>query len=242
MRFNKSLCLGLIALSPISSIYAEDATPKLWKGEFGLSYLNLSGNTEETTTSGEFEVTRKRDAWKYVGHLDGLSSKKDDDRTAEKYYTFHRIEYNFTEKNYIFGRVSYEDDKFNGFEYQATATGGLGRNMLKNEEMDWDIEAGLGYRVSEVVDNSTSEDEKEGIIRLSSLFKWKFSDTAEFSQLVSSEAGSDNTISNSVTALKVKVINQLSLKLSYKIKYTEEVPVATEHADTETLVSITFNF
>lgn len=227
---------------------AVEEAPKLWSGEVVASYVNLSGNTEETTTSGSIDLVRENAGWKYAAHLDGHGSETNGVHTAEKYFAYNRLQYSYSEKNYVFGHITYDKDRFGGFDYQASATVGAGRYLLADvETMEWDIEAGVGYRRSELDDNSYpddygSEDEGEGIVRLASLYKWQLSDTAEFSQLLGTEAGSDNTISKSETALTADIIGALAMKLYYKVKYTEEVPADTDHADTETGVGLSYSF
>ncbi|MCR8923665.1 DUF481 domain-containing protein [Dasania sp. GY-MA-18] len=234
------------ACEPALVTVEQPKAVKLWSGEIDASYINLSGNTEETTTSGAIHLTRKKDAWKYIIHAEGLSSVKDDVRTAEKYYAYNKLSYNFSEKSYYFGMLSYTDDNFGGYDYQSTAIAGLGRNLLNVENMVWDIEAGLGYRVSKIeadADAMVAEDDQdEAILRLATLYTWTISDSANFLQSLSSEVGEENSISQSETALKVKINSSLSLKLAYKIKYTDEVPVDTKRADKETLVSLSYSF
>ncbi|KGJ89253.1 DUF481 domain-containing protein [Thalassotalea sp. ND16A] len=230
------------ALASASTFAAEAVDqPKIWSGDVEFGYTNLSGNTEESTTVGKFNLLRESAPWKFAAHVEGLASEKDEERTAEKYSAFTRLEYNFTAKNYVFGRVSYEEDKFNGYENQYTATSGLGWNVYDLDTFDWDLEGGVGYRAGKLED-PLLEDEEETIVRLSTLVDWKFSETGTFTQLLSTEIGDENTISYSKTAIKVQVIGQVSLKLSYNIKYTEEVPDGTEHADKETVVSVTYSF
>ncbi|OUS23244.1 hypothetical protein A9Q98_15975 [Thalassotalea sp. 42_200_T64] len=233
------LTLLLVSTSALSAETTEKQ--QLWSGDIEFGYTNLSGNTEETTTVGKFNLLRESAPWKFVGHVEGLNSEKEKERTAEKYSAFTRLEYNFTPKNYIFGRLSYEEDKFSGYDNQYTATTGLGWNVYDLETFDWDLEGGVGYRAGELED-PLLDDEKETIVRLSTLVDWKFSETGTFTQLLSTEMGDENTISYSKTAIKVQVIGQISLKLSYNIKYTEEVPDGTEHADKETVVSVTYSF
>ncbi|MDG1731775.1 MAG: DUF481 domain-containing protein [Thalassotalea sp.] len=243
-----------IALALAStSVFAEEAVEeeKIWSGDIEFGYTNLSGNTEETTTVGKFLIKRESAPWKWQTFFEGLASEKEDERTAEKYGMFSRLEYNWTEKNYVFGRVSYEEDKFSGYEYQYTVTSGVGRNIYDLETLNWDVEAGLGFRSAEsedVIDEITGvlislgETEEEPIVRLSTIFTWEFAENAKFLQLLGSELGDENTISYSRTALEVKVIGELALKVSYIVKYTEEVPIETEHADTETHVTLSYSF
>jgi putative salt-induced outer membrane protein YdiY len=234
---------SLFSSGAIASEAAGNAEEnKLWSGEIDASYLNLSGNTEEATISGAVHLVRVRDQWEYIIHADGLSSKKDEDRTAEKYYAYNKLSYNFSEKSYYFGLVSYTDDHFSGYDYQAAASAGLGRNLLSAEDMTWDVEAGIGFRESKLDDNAVGDDESEAIARLATTYTWKVSDSADFRQYLATEMGEENTLSYSETALKVKVNGSLSIKLSYKVKYTEEVPIDTKHSDTETLVSRAYSF
>ncbi|WP_339668781.1 DUF481 domain-containing protein [Dasania marina] len=234
------------ACAPATVTVQQPKKEKLWSGEIDASYINLSGNTEETTTSGSVHLTRKENAWKNIIHAEGLSSVKDDIRTAEKYYAYDKLSYNFTEKSYYFGMLSYTDDHFSGYDYQASAIVGLGRNLLSAENMVWDLEAGVGYRVSKIEANPAEmileEDQDEAIIRIATLYTWTISDNANFLQSLSSEIGEENTISQSETALKVKINSSLALKLSYKVKYTDVVPIETKHADTETIVSLSYAF
>ncbi len=233
---------ALLAIGSTQLVAEESLSDKVWSGDVEFGYVDTSGNTEETTIKSHAEVNREQNKWRYKVLYDSLNSKANDERSAEKYFLSNRLAYQYTDHDYIFGYASYDDDRFSGFDYQATASAGYGRRLINDEIMQWDIEIGPGYRYSKVDDNSTAEDSEEAILRLSSNYLWDFSDTASFSQAVNVEAGDDNTISKSVTALKVQVIGALALKLSYTIKYTEEVPAATKHADTETAVTLAYSF
>ncbi|WNC72094.1 DUF481 domain-containing protein [Thalassotalea psychrophila] len=238
MKYN----LLVISIALASSAVMAEEEVKLWSGDIDFGYTNLTGNTEETTTSGKVHVLRENAPWKWVGHIESLYSESNDEKSAERWGGFTRLEYNFTDHNYIFGRVSYDEDKFSGYDSQSTATAGFGWNLIKSEEMDWDFEAGAGYRSAKVEDPLIAEDEEEVIYRLSTLFQWQFSPTSSFVQLLSTEVGDENTISLSESAIKVQVIGQVSLKVSYIVKHTDEVPVGIEDTDTETVVSVTYSF
>jgi len=46
-------------------------------------------------------------------------------RSAERYEAREQIDYNFTPRMFAFGGLRYEHDLFDGFQYQASAAGGL---------------------------------------------------------------------------------------------------------------------
>jgi putative salt-induced outer membrane protein YdiY len=215
---------------------------KIWTGDIEFGYVDTSGNTEESSTKIRANVDREKDAWRYNLSLDSLYSQTDDERTAEKYFLSNRLAYEYTEKNYVFGYMSYDDDDFSGYDYQATIAAGYGRRILNDDAMQWDLEIGPGFRKSKVDDETIGEDSEEAIIRIFSEYSWDINDNANFSQTLSTEVGEDNTVSRSITALSTKIVGDLSLRLSYTIKYNEEVPIDTKHADTETSVTVMYSF
>lgn len=224
---------------------AHPELAKIWSGDMEAGYVSTSGNTEETSVKGRLDVNRETAEWRYNVHFDSLNNESDGERTAEKYFASNRLGYQFDERNYVFGYASYDEDHFSGFDFQATVSAGYGRRLLNTETMQWDLEVGPGYRFSKVDAEGTPEDgdeSEEAILRVFSKYEWSFTETSKFSQELSSEAGDDNTISKSITALQVRVIGALALKLSYTVKYTEEVPSDKEHADTETAVTLLYSF
>jgi putative salt-induced outer membrane protein YdiY len=241
---NKALLPAALAAVVSGHAFAADdnAQDKLWSGSVEAGYVSLSGNNEETTFSGAVDIVRENQPWKNTFHADAISSSKDGDRTAEKYYLSDQLDYRLSEKSYLFGRLSYDDDRFSGFDYQATATAGYGRLLMKTDTINWDGEVGLGYRVNKVEAGTDGPDDNEAILRLATLFAWDVSDTAKFKQSLSTEVGSENTVSQSETSLKVAINSSLALKVAYKIKYTEEVPAGTKHQDTETSARIVYSF
>ena len=240
-KISHLLTVAIVATGT-SQLYAEDTdASKLWSGETEFGYVDTSG-TEETTIKARAAVNREADKWRYNITFDSLNTTASDQRSAEKYFLSNRLAYQYDDNNFSFAYASYDDDRFSGFDYQATFAAGWGRRLLNNEIMKWDVEVGPGYRISKVDDGATGEDSDEVIIRGFTQYSWDFSETANFSQSLNVEAGADNTISKSITALKVQIIGALAMKLSYTIKYTDDVPAATKHADTETAVTVVYSF
>lgn len=242
---NKTASILCSALATIgcSLINAEEVKPeKIWSGDVELGYVSISGNSEETSIKSKIDVNREKDIWRYNVHIDSLNTKSDDVRSAEKYFLSNRLGREYTKTDYTFAYVSYDEDHFSGFDYQTTTALGWGRRLIDQELMNWDIEAGPGYRISKVENDSNADDSEEAIFRLFSKFSWQFTDSAQLSQAINIESGSDNTITKADSAVKVKINGSLSIKVFYSIKYTEEVPPGTKHADTETGVTLTYSF
>ena len=238
----KTLAASLVASVLTANHSLAEEETKLWSGSVEFGFVDTSGNTEETTTKSRAEIFRETEQWKYTFLFDSSASQTDGDNTAEKYFLANRLSYKYADQDYVYGYHSYDDDRFSGFDYITTFSMGYGRTILDNETMKWDAEVGPGYRSSKVDDESNGEDSEEIVLRMFTNYKWKFSENATFSQGFDVEAGEDNTISNSRTALEVKVIGEVAIVLSYTVKYKEEVPADTKHADTETTVAVSYSF
>jgi putative salt-induced outer membrane protein len=79
-------------------------------------------------------------------------------------------------------------------------------------------------------------------LRAGAYYKWHFTDTAEFRQDLTIEAGKDNTYGESVTALAARLVGDLALVASYTIKYNSDVAPGTENTDTYTALSLEYAF
>ena len=119
---------------------------KIWSGSVELGFVDTNGNTEETTTKSRAEIFRETDQWKYTFLFNSSYSQTDGNNTAEKYFVANRLAYKYSEKDYIYGYHSYDDDRFSGFDYITTFSIGYGRTLLNNETMEWNAEIGPGYR------------------------------------------------------------------------------------------------
>lgn len=246
LKFNDSKLIRIVvagATISASGLSVAQSAETKWDGDLELGYVSTSGNSETSNFKFRADAKRSSGNWLYDAHFDSLNSEEDGTRSAEKYFVSNRLTYSYTKQDYWFGYGSYEDDRFSGYDYQATVAIGIGRRLIDRGTMDWDIEFGPGYRVGKLEEETADEkDDKELIGRLYSKYSWQFSPNARFVQEIGVESGSDNTTSRSVTALKTDIAGGFALKLSYTVKYTEEVPAENKHADTETAVTLVYNF
>ena len=73
-------------------------------------------------------------------------------------------------------------------------------------------------------------------------YVWTFSETASFSQDLTTEVGSDNTYSESISKVTAKLIGDLALVASYAIKHNSDVDAGVEKKDTYTALSLEYAF
>lgn len=233
-------------------VVEEEAEPELirWEGNVEIGYVKTTGNTEESSGKGAFDITYRKNNWRNVARGDYLTSESDGSDTARRYLINNRTAYVFTERDYIWLSVTYEDDDFNGFKYTASSAIGYGRQLIKSDNMNWLFEIGPGYRFTETEDTKDDagviilegEEDDEAIFRLNSEYQWHITDTSRFEQLLNTEIGSDNTVSRSMSSLILNVVGALNVKLSYEVNHIKEVPDDKDETDTITSVTLLYDF
>jgi len=100
-------------------------------------------------------------------------------------------------------------------------------------------DVGIGMRISEF--DSGAKDE-EPILRLAAKYVWDVSDNAQFQQKLSTEIGSDSTISRSDSSIKANIRGNLSMKLALTVRHNSLVPIDRKNTDTETSVTLVYGF
>lgn len=251
---NKKLLVAILLLAPITAFSAETAetsqtnpkptTEKVapeskWSGEAELGYLKTSGNTDTQSLHTKGKIVNERVNWKHKASIEVIKKDEAGIVTAKRTYITAQSDYNISPFSYLFVTLSYEDDDFSGYNNQFTEAVGYGYHIIKQTDMKLDLELGVGARQSELTTGATIN---ESLVKGALDFEWKFSKSSVFTQHLSVEAGEDNTISRSVTAVKVQVVGNLSAKFSHSIKNSSDAPVGTEKTDTESIVTLVYSF
>lgn len=208
-------------------------------GDLSFGYLASTGNAPTSNLNTKLALRYSRGRWEHGAVFDAIRATENGSTTAERYDAAFQSDYQLNQKSYVFGYVSYENDKFSGYNRRMTEAVGYGHHLLQSETQKLDVEAGIGARQANLVDGT---DQHNGIIRLGGDYSWQFSDNGGFSQSLAMERGADNIYTESVTAVKASLIGSLALAVSYTVKHNSTVPAGTVNTDTYTTVSIEYTF
>jgi putative salt-induced outer membrane protein len=246
----RNITLLALAMAPLSvAMAADDAEKKLWAGEANLAYIDSSGNTESTNFDFRSKATRDGEEWRNIYKLEGsnetgeqtdANGNEKEVRTAEKYFGSAKAEYKIGERSYLFSLAEYTDDRFSGFDYEASLTFGYGQDIFRTDKHELSADAGLGYRRTEL--ESNGDVDEEAVLRLGAVYLWKISETASFDEDFSTEIGEEKTVTKSFTRIKVKINGSLNASLAYEIKHTSEVPDGTKNSDRKLLAGLNYTF
>jgi len=226
-----------LAVFAATSIQAQDE--KNYDASIAFGYVGTSGNTETDTYNTELLFTLNTESWVHSMKFQALGSQENAQAKAERYYLEDKSDYSLDEEQYLFLKGTYTDDRFSGFEYQATASGGYGRHFIKDDRFELQGYGGVGYREDDII-NAGSEGEV--IVTLGEQFNWTISDNAVLTQSFNTEIGDERTVSVLELGLETNIIGGITTKFSFQARNNSEVPVGREKTDTLTSISLVYSF
>jgi putative salt-induced outer membrane protein len=211
-----------------------------FSGEGSLGWISNNGNTNNESLNGSIKTTIRSDWW---AHNFSVSAKRVRDErtvTAERYVFTEKSDFTFSDTSYAFASLRYDDDRFDGFDYQASATVGIGWYLISSDTQHFDLELGAGYRKAKL--SATGEKNNEVISRLAQHYDINFTNTSQFFQDMVIESGNTNTASEFIAGLKVSMNSKLALKVSYNVKRNSDPAPGSEKTDRTTAINLVFGF
>ena len=234
--------LALVSLAVMAAtsthVLAQDEEDN-FDASIAFGYVGTSGNTDTDTYNLEFLMSLVSDQWLHNLKLQALGSQEDGQAKAERYYLEDKSDYNLDEDQYLFVKGSYTDDRFSGFKYQAAASVGYGRYLLKNDTYQLQGYTGVGYRQNNEIGGGS---EGEAILTLGEKFSWDISDNAALTQSLNSEIGNERAVTVLEIGLETNIIGDITTKLAFQARNNTDVPVGRKKTDTLTSISLVYSF
>ncbi len=217
-----------------------------FKGEAELGYTNISGNSDAETLVAKAKGTKEFDKWRHNALLEATKSSSNSVDTAERYLASYKADYKLTDVDYAFGQLNYEQDKFSGYDSRMSELIGYGRDLHKTDTLLVNAEISAGARQSQLDDAllAPNEDDtlNETVVKLLGHLNWKVSDTTDFDEVLTYDAGDESKITKSVSGLKVKINTALAMKVTYTITHNSDPLPSTTATDRETNVTLVYSF
>jgi putative salt-induced outer membrane protein len=252
---SSSLLTGLLFLPSIS--LAEDVTTPatdaanteapaaaLWSGSSELGFIQTSGNSDTQSFNGKFELVRELAPVETSLNLEALTSEEDGDSSKEKYLAQLKHDYSLSKRSYLASVLSYEDDRFNGYQYQSSLSVGYGYHAWADKQGKLDLEVGPGYRRSALEERNEDGNkvEEEAIARASFNLLVRISESAKFTEKFTVEGGESKVVYKSDMGIQSTLIGQLAMKVNYQVKHTTDVPDDKKNTDTLVGVTLVYSF
>lgn len=232
-----------LTVAVLSASLAAPAFAEGWSGGVELGFSNTSGNSRNATLTTRFDLKWENAVWNHEFFGDAYYARRDSERTAERHALGYKPRYRLSERDYLFGTVRYDRDPFADIRHRWTQIAGYGRKLIDAERTQLEAEIGAGARQTRYEVNPDGLDRSEPVLYVGGSFRHDLSETARLSQTLRIEYGNDNTNSESVTALTMRVTRTVSAKLSHTVRHnTRLTGVRGEKVDQITGVNLVYSF
>ncbi|MDX8377698.1 MAG: DUF481 domain-containing protein [Mariprofundales bacterium] len=228
--------LGVSSLFPVM---AEEV--KGWNGDISLGGVYTGGNTQTKSINAAVNAKNKWDVWTLSGKASALNASDFGTTTVEKYDTAVEIQYDITERAYLFLLSDFEKERFSGYLHRTSETFGIGYHLIKGDVHNLYVATGVGARQSKLELTKITKQEVTGLA--SAGYFWTISPTSSFEQQLFVQSGKENTVSESSSKLTLQIYGNLAAQLAFNAKHTSKVPTtAQKKLDTESSVNLVYNF
>ena len=254
---NRKFSLSALCLLPLVA-YSATAAEADKKPEFTasaeLGFLYKTGNTKSADIKAGINLTHEKDKWRSTAAFNILAKKietedatgnQEFETTDNKWDIVTQTNYTIGEagKNYLYGNLAYEQDKFSGFESQSSLSAGWGRHWYETKTSSFFADIGPGVKYD--VTRDTGESSTNMIVQAQALYQHKFNEHVEFKQFfVARQAtkSGDNSAYKSETSVTAKLIDALQLKFAIRIDHDTEVAPGSENTNSETSMTLIYSF
>jgi putative salt-induced outer membrane protein len=215
----------------------EDGRP--YDASISLGYVGTSGNTDTQTYNTEVLVEYRTSSWLHNVKAQGLATQENNVTRAERYFFENKSDYNLGDDQYWFIQGSYNDDRFSGFDFQATTATGYGRFLSNTDRFRLQLYGGAGYRENKRL-NLPSDG--QAIVSLGQNLRWRLNSTATITQSFTSEIGDDLTVSRFELALVSNILGRVATRIAFQARNNSSPPLGATSTDTQTSVSLVYTF
>lgn len=232
----KKLTLAIVLASIASPVFAADYGPQRTKtgevkvaqgknyrleGDIGYS-LNQSKRSGEATSnksnlSAHVLWQRQQGKWGQEVRAEAIGSNDDKSTDSiEQYYLAGKALHRSSPTVYQYGQLAAEKDLNSAFDYEATATVGLGKDIIKTQRQSLTAEVGAGYKHSK--ERYTTEKHNEAVGTVAAFYEYQVNPTVRFNQDLGYEFSKESRTLRSRTALSADLTNKIAAVASYSFK------------------------
>jgi putative salt-induced outer membrane protein len=230
--------------SVMALMLAASAANAEWKGKGEAGIVFARGNTETDTINLKLGMSTTVDRWKHELGLAALRATSSGTKTADRYLATWQSDYNFSGRTFWFGGLRYENDKFSGFRYSASASTGLGYKFVDTDKVKLSGQVGLGLRRIETEDTPSvaGTASNNAIATAGMSYENQLTATTKVVDKFAAESGSDNTLLSNFIGLEVKMTTALALAVGLDARHNTKPPAPLKKTDTLMTANLVYAF
>jgi putative salt-induced outer membrane protein len=246
-----SIIGALVIGAPITAF--ADELPQGWSGKGQAGYVMSRGNSDTDAANAKFDLFLLTPQWKHQFTLEGLFGRSAEITSAERWDFRLQSDYTINSNLFAFGALAYQDDRFSGFQYQGSGSGGIGTRFFNSDTTKLSAQVGVGYRVlrpetlvkddnGAVIERIPLERQSEVVGTAGIDFMHQFNSSTKLTDKLIAESGSSNTSIKNDLALEVKMSKQLALAAGYSVLHNTKPAEGVKRTDTVTTLNVVYAF
>ena len=211
-----------------------------WDGTFSAGASFASGNSDNAALGLSVDAKRKSGTLTHnvrtyfnLGEAAGTLNQK-------RWGAAYKLDIAINDSAYTFGRISYDEDEFSGFDYRLFVGGGVGYFIAKSEPFTLKLEGGPGYRYSPIDD--TREIDQTMAVYSAIDLDWIIREGLKFTQDVMATWTDPTSTVETTTAITADLWGGLNTGLSFYYRYETNPPAGRGNDDTVVRATLGYSF
>ncbi len=237
-RVKKIVAIGFIGCA----LWAADPVGTM-KQSVELGYIGSTGNSQSQSLNAAYKNDYQYDASTQMSlKADILYGEKSGVTSDERYRLFYNVNRYMSQDLFAYGEASAIRNTFEGYNQQYNLGAGMGYNIFKDTQQSLKGKGGVQFRRS----NYTTEPHDNFYYGKGALdYVYNFSKTNQFtatwSILDNMKYLKDyETVVN--LGLKMLIVDQLSFRMGFQLKYDNMPPAGKKKTDTTTTAGVVYSF
>lgn len=210
-----------------------------WEGQAELGAVRATGSSDHLGLFAALSGKREGIAWSH--RLDGRIEIQESNgvRTVDRASGRWQPRRQFGTRTYAYGLGQFERDPLVSVDARYTAALGAGYRLVGERNLQVEIEGGPAFRHTDVRDG-----EPFGSLaaRASLDLTWRVAPRVSLKQTGTLFIDRDNGNGQAVTALDTRLLGPFSMRLSYDVRYEEDVLRGIDRLDTTSRATLIVGF
>jgi putative salt-induced outer membrane protein len=224
-----------------------------WTGQGQAGLVLARGTLDTTTANAKLDATDTIGDWKDLAHLAFLYGESGKVSSAQRLEGSWETDYNFNKKTFVFGSINGENDRFDGFVYQAALLTGIGYKFIDSDTTKLTGDVGFGYRrlqtetlaaadANGFVARTHGPSSSDGVGTASLDYAQQLTKTTKLTDKLLIQSGGLNTSVANDFAVAVNMTQALALSVGYGMRYNSAPSTGTKSTDQLFTVNVVYAF
>lgn len=115
-----------------------------WSGSAGISAILTAGNSDTQNLGGSVNVSKQQNVWTHNAFGSIYNAENNDVETANRFDLGYKIDRQFNDLMYGFGRLRYDSDDYGNIDGRFSGVVGVGRRFIQDQKQSLSGEIGIG--------------------------------------------------------------------------------------------------